>query len=245
MKHFRDPRRREPFGERIDGASANASSWRSLLRGVYAPSMRILVFVLSALALTHLGCSSTTTPDTPDTGTTAMDAGGGRTDTGPDGSSANDTGATTSDTGTAEDTGTTQSDAATADDGGGTIDDAATADDAATPTDGGQGIADSGLASDAGTDGGAVRTDSGLGGRDAGDDANAPACGGGTIGVCARGLSCECCPAGGPQNRCVCSTTCMSDADCTDPSRPVCQQPSPTVPGFCAPRALTCCWLCG
>jgi hypothetical protein len=76
----------------------------------------------------------------------------------------------------------------------------------------------------------------------AGNDAG-PACEGGTFGSCEGGLSCGCCPAGGPTMNCLCSTPCTTDADCTDAARPTCQHP-PDGPGFCAPAAFTCCWLC-
>ncbi len=65
-----------------------------------------------------------------------------------------------------------------------------------------------------------------------------------TFGTCSNtSLSCQCCPAGGPFEHCVCSTTCKADADCTDPTRPTCQKPAGGT-GFCAPTDLTCCWGC-
>jgi hypothetical protein len=75
------------------------------------------------------------------------------------------------------------------------------------------------------------------------DTPGGPVCEGGMTGSCTGGLSCECCPAGGPTMNCLCSTPCTTDAQCTDPSRPTCQHP-PDGPGFCAPSSFTCCWLC-
>ena len=72
-----------------------------------------------------------------------------------------------------------------------------------------------------------------------------PTCGGHLSGTCeAASLSCQCCPAGGPSQNCLCSTPCKVDVDCTDPTRPVCNQSAPDQPGFCAPADFTCCWLC-
>ncbi len=66
-----------------------------------------------------------------------------------------------------------------------------------------------------------------------------------TFGTCAaKDLSCECCPYGGPANHCLCSTPCMTNTDCTDASRPVCQQPGAGSQGFCAPADFGCCWMC-
>jgi hypothetical protein len=64
-------------------------------------------------------------------------------------------------------------------------------------------------------------------------------------GVCAdAALACQCCPNGGPSQHCLCSTTCKADAECTDPARPKCQQPSGGSAGFCAPADFACCWTC-
>jgi len=66
-----------------------------------------------------------------------------------------------------------------------------------------------------------------------------------TFGTCAaKDLSCECCPYGGPANHCLCSTPCMTNTDCTDAARPVCQQPGVGSQGFCAPADFGCCWMC-
>lgn len=70
-------------------------------------------------------------------------------------------------------------------------------------------------------------------------------CGGMMTGACATpGLECQCCPAGGPTQACLCSTPCASDAECTDPARPVCNTPRAGGSGFCAPRDFRCCWEC-
>lgn len=75
-------------------------------------------------------------------------------------------------------------------------------------------------------------------------DDTVPACGGLAFGACADpALSCQCCPAGGPAQRCLCSTACKTADDCTDPSRPACQQ-GPGGGGFCAPADFSCCWAC-
>jgi len=80
---------------------------------------------------------------------------------------------------------------------------------------------------------------------DSGSDAG-PACGGHVRGTCgASGVSCECCAAGGPAENCLCTTTCTSDADCTDSTRPHCEQPSAGAAGFCTDAAtFSCCWFC-
>ena len=79
-----------------------------------------------------------------------------------------------------------------------------------------------------------------------GECISGPMCGGFTTGTCADpSLSCECCPIGGPAQRCLCSTPCESDDDCTDSSRPTCNRPDfAGSTGFCAPAAFECCWLC-
>jgi len=97
---------------------------------------------------------------------------------------------------------------------------------------------------DGGMDGG---VDAGDGGGDGGVDGDAgPICGGLSIGWCGDpNLTCQCCPIGGPAQRCLCSTPCLDDSECTDASRPVCNKPeSNGVKGFCAPADFSCCWLC-
>jgi len=79
-----------------------------------------------------------------------------------------------------------------------------------------------------------------------GECTSGPMCGGFNTGTCADpGLSCECCPIGGPAQSCLCSTPCASDDDCTDSRRPTCNRPDfAGSTGFCAPAAFECCWLC-
>jgi len=54
------------------------------------------------------------------------------------------------------------------------------------------------------------------------------------------GLSCGCCGVGGPQIRCLCTTSCTSDADCANPSRPFCSLFEGS-PGICTPVDFGCC----
>jgi hypothetical protein len=51
--------------------------------------------------------------------------------------------------------------------------------------------------------------------------------------LCPAGNSCLCC--GGFVVGCLCTTSCSSDADCTDPTRPVCNA------GICSDNAPLCC----
>jgi len=81
------------------------------------------------------------------------------------------------------------------------------------------------------------------GGVDAGGVDAGGMCGGHFEGWCPGGLTCECCPAGGPLQNCLCSTPCSSDADCTSGERPVCNHEAGFV-GFCAPVSFMCCWPC-
>ncbi len=107
----------------------------------------------------------------------------------------------------------------------------------------------------------AGRMDDG-GARDAGrmDDASpadagppvdvGPLCEGMMRGACtAAGVGCECCPAGGPLGRCLCTSRCSSDTDCTDPARPHCNRPMVGVPGgggappgICTATMFICAW---
>ncbi|HJL15563.1 MAG TPA: Hint domain-containing protein [Sandaracinaceae bacterium LLY-WYZ-13_1] len=111
-----------------------------------------------------------------------------------------------------------------------------------------------GMDAAAGTDAGGSEEDAG-GGDDAGaaDDAGAdtgppgdagPRCEGMRPGRCDEaGTSCECCPAGGPTQRCLCTTTCNGDEDCTDPSRPHCNRPETGIEmGICTPEEFGCAW---
>ncbi len=70
-------------------------------------------------------------------------------------------------------------------------------------------------------------------------------CGINTIGWCPSGVSCQCCPGGGPKQNCLCTTTCRSSGDCKDPDRPVCNQVAPETEGLCTSTEFFCCWLCG
>lgn len=117
---------------------------------------------------------------------------------------------------------------------------------------GGGATTDAGPGMDAGgggTDGGAADaggTDAGPG-TDAGDVDAGPLCEGMTSGACLDGaLDCMCCPAGGPTQNCLCTTTCVGDSDCTDPARPHCNTPTgggggPS--GICTPLDFTCAWM--
>lgn len=58
------------------------------------------------------------------------------------------------------------------------------------------------------------------------------------------GLTCSCCPIGGPGQTCICSTPCTSSAQCTDSSRPLCNVDPFTEMGFCTATDFFCCWGC-
>ncbi len=57
-------------------------------------------------------------------------------------------------------------------------------------------------------------------------------------------LACQCCPGGGPTVKCLCTTLCKADADCTDSARPKCNQAKAGDLGICTDPAFTCCWGC-
>ncbi|MBO6940070.1 MAG: hypothetical protein JJ863_34180 [Deltaproteobacteria bacterium] len=59
-----------------------------------------------------------------------------------------------------------------------------------------------------------------------------------------RGVSCECCPAGGPRSNCLCTSTCMTDDDCTNAERPRCNRDmmNPGATGICTPTEFACAW---
>ena len=121
------------------------------------------------------------------------------------------------------------------------------------------GRADAGEADGGGIDGGGA-TD--VGGEDAGGEVDAggtdagpsdagepvdlgPLCEGNTFGACTEtGTGCECCPAGGPLSNCLCTTTCTTDADCPEPSRPLCNKDmlNPGATGICTPNDFVCAW---
>jgi hypothetical protein len=90
-------------------------------------------------------------------------------------------------------------------------------------------------------------TTDGSGSDGAGDGAAVMTCGGLQSGACAVDF-CHCCPAGGALQRCLCTATCQTDQDCTNPALPHCEHdPShQSAPGFCTPppTQFACCWLC-
>lgn len=111
------------------------------------------------------------------------------------------------------------------------------------------GASDAGMPGDAGIPGDAGELGDGGAAQDAGPTDSGPRpdvgplCEGMVRGECTgAGVACECCPAGGPLERCLCTTTCTSDADCTDPARPDCNQPAPGESGICAPVGFMCAW---
>lgn len=69
-----------------------------------------------------------------------------------------------------------------------------------------------------------------------------PKCEGKTAGSCTGGLTCLSCPAGGPSSNYLCSTPCKSNAQCTDPTRPKCNQPATGLEGICTPNDFPCLW---
>ena len=110
--------------------------------------------------------------------------------------------------------------------------------DAGPATDGGgdldSGALDGGEASDAGAP------------FDAGPDYDAgPACSEMSMGSCPAGLTCIGCPSGPIMEHYLCTTSCTSGADCTDPDRPVCNLPGTLGgggPGLCTPMGYGCTW---
>ncbi len=116
------------------------------------------------------------------------------------------------------------------------------------------GVVDSGAGeSDGGAAGDGGATSDGGGATDGGGEPDAatagdmgPACSETSpSGFCAGGgLSCECCPAGGPRSNCLCTTTCTTDEDCTDPARPRCNRDelNPGSTGICTPTDFVCAW---
>lgn len=69
-----------------------------------------------------------------------------------------------------------------------------------------------------------------------------PKCEGHSPGSCEPGLSCVSCPAGGPSNNYVCSTSCKSNAQCTDSARPKCNMPLGAEEGICTANDFPCLW---
>ena len=69
-----------------------------------------------------------------------------------------------------------------------------------------------------------------------------PACMRGDGGsACGGDRECVCCPAGGDQETCLCTTRCVSRGDCTDAARPFCNQRQPGTPGICTPEGYQGC----
>jgi|SRR5215831_10588494 len=114
--------------------------------------------------------------------------------------------------------------------------------------DGGGGAGGSGGSGGSGGAGGAGGSagsgGSGGSGGGGGSQDGGEACQGTMAGVCTGGLTCDCCPAGGPLQHCLCSTSCASDAECSDPARPHCERAPQAPTGFCTPAGFQCCWLC-
>lgn len=69
-----------------------------------------------------------------------------------------------------------------------------------------------------------------------------PKCEGHAPGSCPEGLNCLSCPAGGPSSNYVCSTTCKSNAECTDPARPKCNMALGAEEGICTANDFACLW---
>ncbi len=68
-------------------------------------------------------------------------------------------------------------------------------------------------------------------------------CGPQDQGLCLEtNLDCLCCPAGGPMNNCLCTTSCLDDADCTAVARPHCNQPDVASQGICTALDYPCAW---
>jgi hypothetical protein len=82
------------------------------------------------------------------------------------------------------------------------------------------------------------------GGGAAGSAGVGPTCGGMTAGSCVGAATCECCPAGGPTQHCLCTTPCTSSSDCLDAARPICDRPTTGGTGLCRDASFTCCWGC-
>lgn len=107
---------------------------------------------------------------------------------------------------------------------------------------GGRGGGAAGGNSTGGAGGGGAAMGGGSGSSGAGGTA-VEMCNPNATGQCSTG-ACECCPAGGPRQNCVCSPPCNSDADCTDPSRSYCDLRGPKATGMCVANNLFCCWTC-
>jgi hypothetical protein len=94
------------------------------------------------------------------------------------------------------------------------------------------------------TAGGNAGAGAGNRGGTAGSAGAEPTCGGRSAGSCLGSATCECCPAGGPTQYCVCTTPCSSSTECLDPARPICDRPTTGGAGLCRDASFTCCWGC-
>lgn len=96
--------------------------------------------------------------------------------------------------------------------------------------------------------GGAGGVDNGYGGGAAqaggssGAGGSADSCVGATPGTCSASLQCLSCPSGGTTAQYLCSTACTSNADCTDPARPLCNQAAAGSTGLCTATGFACRW---
>lgn len=150
----------------------------------------------------------------------------------PDSGLANmDSGAVMADSGGADSGFAGMDSAAVIDGGGADVDSAAVIDGGESARDGG-GSTDAPVATDAGRDDGALL-----------DAAGAPPCTGSMFGTCPVGTMCLACPTGPISQTYLCTTPCTLDADCRDPSRPICSRDRREgAPGICTPPDLVCVW---
>jgi hypothetical protein len=99
---------------------------------------------------------------------------------------------------------------------------------------------------DGATNGDAAPGDAGSSDGGSGDGGAVDAgnlCGPQDMGECTdTTLDCLCCPAGGPANNCLCTTSCLTDGDCTDATRPHCNQPDVSSQGICTSLSYGCAW---
>ncbi len=82
------------------------------------------------------------------------------------------------------------------------------------------------------------------GSTDADPDAPPAVCGDMTEGTCETG-ECLCCPTGGPTQACLCTRTCRSHSECTDPGKPRCNAPGASTgggDGICTAVDFFCAW---
>jgi len=70
-----------------------------------------------------------------------------------------------------------------------------------------------------------------------------PMCSESVMGWCTGGLTCLGCPAGPIMDHYLCTTSCASNADCTDPARPTCSMDMfGGGAGLCVPTGFGCAW---